>query len=185
MKLAYSILIQNFVVGVQNLSHKTSNDIIDYYQNYDYELTNNLTTEDKKIDTFILPNPEKVNSKYTIDVLPDVQLPSDSLADTDLKDHDFIDNLMYIYYGSKTKNETSVGSGIIIVGAILSCAAQLLTIFCALLRRKQNGSKDINKIFLHLILCLSLANLVFILGVYVSIVNVYRFNENNSRFLSF
>lgn len=155
------------------MTHRTSNDIIDYY-NYDYELSNNeVKPDDSKQDTLILPNPENLDSKYIVDVLPDVQLPSDSLADTDLKDHDFIDNLMYIYYGSHVKNGNSLGSEIIIVGSVLSCAAQLLAIVCALLKRNQNGKKSVNKIFLNMISCLCLANLVFMLGVYVSISNIF------------
>lgn len=154
---------------MRNLTRKESNDVDDYYSNYDYELAVNMTDENTKTDSLILPNPEVVDSKYTVDVLPKVELPSDSLADNDLKDHDFIDNLMYIYYGSHSKNETSLGSEIIIIGSVLSCAAQLLTIFCALLRKNQNSQKDISKIFLHMMGSLCLANLVFMLGVYVSI----------------
>lgn len=139
----------------------------DYYSNYDYELAVNMTEENIKSDPLILPNPEFPESKYTVDVLPKVDLPSDTLADTDLRDHDFIDNLMYIYYGSHTKNTTSLGSEIIIVGSVLSCAAQLLTIFCALLRKNTNGKRDISKIFMHMIGSLCFANLFFMLGVYV------------------
>lgn len=35
-----------------------------------------------------------------------MQLPSDSLADTDLHDHDRIDSIMYIYYGEGTSGRT-------------------------------------------------------------------------------
>lgn len=156
--------------GIQNLSHRTANDIVDYYQNYDYELSNNVSTDEIKSDSLILPNPENVNSKYTVDILPEVQLPSDSLADTDLRDHDFIDNLMYIYYGSHVKNGPGLGSEIIIIGSVLSCAAQLLTFGCAMLKRNKNGKREINKVFLNMISCLCLTNLVFMVGVYVSLI---------------
>lgn len=121
-----------------------------------------------KSDSLILPNPEFVDSKYTVDRLQNVELPDDSLADTDLRDHDFIDNLMYVYYGSHNRNGGSYGSEIIIIGSVLSCAAQLLTIFCALLKKKSNGRKEIRKMFLHLMGCLCFSNLVFMLGIYVS-----------------
>lgn len=163
------------ITGLRNSSRKEiTNEIDDYYSNYDYELSvTNMTDENLKSDSLILPNPESIDSKYTIDVLPNVELPSDTLADTDLRDHDFIDNLMYIYYGSHSKNGTTLGSEIIIVGSVLSCAAQLLTIFCALLRKNTNGKRDISKIFLHMVGSLCLANLVFMLGVYVSF-HVFR-----------
>lgn len=138
--------------------------------NYDYELTNNVSTDNLELkpDSLILPNPASIDSKYTIDKLPNIELPDDSLADTDLRDHDFIDNLMYVYYGSHNRNGSSYGSEIIIIGSVLSCAAQLLTIFCVLLRKNLNGKKEMSKMFLHLMGCLCLSNLVFMLGVYVS-----------------
>ncbi|KAF5295876.1 hypothetical protein FQR65_LT10363 [Abscondita terminalis] len=141
----------------------------DYYLNYDYELTNNVSENvNIRSDSLILPNPESLDSKYTVDVLPKVDLPDDSLADTDLRDHDFIDNLMYVYYGSHNRNSSSYGSEIIIIGSVLSCAAQLLTIFCVLLRKNLNGKREMSKMFLHLMGCLCLSNLVFMLGVYAT-----------------
>lgn len=79
---------------------------------------------------------------------------------------------MYVYYGSHPKSISNYGPEIIIVGSVLSCAAQLLTIFVVLLRKKCNGRKDITMMFLHLMTCLCLSNLLFMLGVYVSV----RFN---------
>lgn len=139
----------------------------------------NETNVDKQLelrsDNLILPNPESLDSRYGIDILPQVELPDDSLADTDLKDHDFIDNLMYVYYGSQNRNDNTYAPEIIIIGSVLSCAAQLLTVFCVLLKRNQsngNGNEDIEKemnmIFLHMIGCLCVSNLLFMLGVYVS-----------------
>lgn len=133
-------------------------------------LNNRNDTLDLASESLILPNPESLDSKYTIDVLPNIELPDDSLADTDLRDHDFIDNLMYVYYGSHTKSISNYGPEIIIIGSVLSCAAQLLTIFVVLLRKNFNGKKDINVMFLHLMLCLCLSNFLFMLGVYVSII---------------
>ncbi|XP_017777986.1 PREDICTED: adhesion G protein-coupled receptor E4-like isoform X2 [Nicrophorus vespilloides] len=104
---------------------------------------------------------------YTIDILPEIDLPDDSLADSDLRDHDFMDNLMYIYYGSHNKAGTNYGSEIIIIGSVLSCAAQLLTIFIVLLRKNLHGNKkDINCTFLQFMISLCFSNLLFMLGIY-------------------
>ncbi|RZB49899.1 uncharacterized protein BDFB_008144, partial [Asbolus verrucosus] len=81
----------------------------DYYLNYDYEISNNSTNFEFKSESLLLPNPESIDSKYTVDVLPNIELPDDSLSDTDLRDHDFIDNLMYVYYGSHNRNDNSYG----------------------------------------------------------------------------
>lgn len=121
-----------------------------------------------KSDSLILPNPENLDSKYAVDVLPNIELPDDSLADTDLRDHDSIDNIVYIYYGSHNRNESNYGPEIIIIGSVLSCAAQLLTIFIVLLKKNINGKRDINTMFLHMMGCLCFSNLLFMLGVYVS-----------------
>ncbi|KAF5296047.1 hypothetical protein FQA39_LY12669 [Lamprigera yunnana] len=153
-------------LGFYNATMKEAEE--DYYLNYDYEFSNNVSENDPKSDSLILPNPELVDSKYKIDVLPKIDLPEDSLADTDLRDHDFIDNLMYVYYGSHNRNIGGYGSEIIIIGSVLSCAAQLLTIFCVLLRKNLNGKKEMSKMFLHLMGCLCLSNLLFMLGVYAT-----------------
>ncbi|KAK5640558.1 hypothetical protein RI129_011369 [Pyrocoelia pectoralis] len=75
---------------------------------------------------------------------------------------------MYVYYGSHNRNGNNYGSEIIIIGSVLSCAAQLLTIFCVLLRKNLIGKREINKMFLHLMGCLCVSNLVFMLGVYAT-----------------
>lgn len=158
----------HFLIGSHNYTVKRPLEE-DYYMNYDYELTNNISDNlEIQPDSFILPNPESIDSKYTVDALQNVELPDDSLADTDLKDHDFIDNLMYVYYGSHIKNENTYGSEIIIIGSVLSCAAQLLTIFCILLRKNLKSKKEMSKLFLNLMGCLCLSNLVFMFGIYVS-----------------
>ncbi|CAH0546149.1 unnamed protein product [Brassicogethes aeneus] len=140
----------------------------DYYLNYDYEIRNNTINIEFKPDSLILPNPENIDSKYTVDVLPNVELPDDSLADTDLKDHDFIDNIMYVYYGSHNRISSGYGSETIIIGSVLSCAAQLLTIFCVLLRKNVNGKREMKLMFLHLVCCFCTSNLLFMLGVYAT-----------------
>ncbi|XP_065160568.1 uncharacterized protein [Atheta coriaria] len=145
----------------------------DYYYDYDSNPSNNMNNNISKVqfkpESLILPQPDtntNYHHKYSVDVLPDVELPDDSLADTDLRDHDFIDNLMYVYYGSHNKNVSNYGQEIIIVGSVLSCAAQLLTIFIVLLKKNFNGKRDVNCIFLQLMGCFCLSNLIFMMGVY-------------------
>ncbi|KAK4873051.1 hypothetical protein RN001_015080 [Aquatica leii] len=169
--LLFILNVCHFIHNNLGFYNATARQILDedYYINYDYELSSNVSeTINPKSDSLILPNPESMDSKYTVDILPKVDLPEDSLADTDLRDHDFIDNLMYVYYGSHNRNASSYGSEIIIIGSVLSCAAQLLTIFCVLLRKNLNGKKEMSKMFLHLMGCLCLSNLVFMLGVYAT-----------------
>lgn len=101
-------------------------------------------------------------------MLPNVELPDESLADSDLKDHDFIDNIMYVYYGNNNKHAGTYGREIIIIGSVLSCAAQLLTIFCVLFKRNQRGEKVMTYIFFQIMGTFCISNLIFMLGVYVS-----------------
>lgn len=140
----------------------------DYYMDADYEVENNSRNMNSNRDSLILPNPESLESRYTIDVLPNIEIPEDSLADSDLKDHDFIDNIMYVYYGSQTRNVVTYGKEIIIIGSVLSCAAQLLTIFCVMLKKNQRGEKIMTYIFFQIMGTFCISNLIFMLGVYVS-----------------
>ncbi|KAJ8959394.1 hypothetical protein NQ318_022082 [Aromia moschata] len=159
------------LIGVENKNNtsikKTAEE--DYYLNYDYDISNNSVDAVFQSDSLILPNPETVDSKYPIDVLPNIELPDDTLADSDLRDHDVIDNVMYIYYGSHNRSVGSYGPEITIIGSVLSCAAQLLTIFCVLLKKNQNGDKTMKYIFFQIMGSLCLSNLIFMLGVYVTV----------------
>ncbi|CAG9770693.1 unnamed protein product [Ceutorhynchus assimilis] len=154
---------------VKNTTLKTPLDE-DYYLSYDYEISSNSSSKDIKPDSLILPNPEnmELNSPASaVDVLPDIELPDDSLADPDLKDHNCIDNIMYVYYGGNGKNTKSYGTGIIIIGSVMSCAAQLLTLFCVLLKKYYKGRKiSMMLIVVHIYLTMFLSNLIFMLGVY-------------------
>lgn len=140
----------------------------DYYLSYDYDPSNDTL----KSDSLLIPNPEEMDPKgYTVDVLPNVELPDDSLADPDLKDHNCIDNIMYVYYGGNGKTNKSYGPEIVISGSGLSCAAQLLTFFCVLLAKYYRGRKIcMMLIVVHIFFSMFLANLFFILGVYVSVI---------------
>ncbi|XP_018327216.1 adhesion G protein-coupled receptor L3-like [Agrilus planipennis] len=157
--------------GSINSTLKQSTSGEDYY-NYDYDLPLNTSSEGgsySKADALILPVPELPESKnvHTFENDDDI-LPDDSLADSDLRDHNFIDNLMYVYYGPKNKNNNKYGPEVIVIGSVLSCAAQLLTIFCILLKRNQGGRKENSKVFLHLMGCMCMANLIFMLGVHAT-----------------
>ncbi|BES88435.1 7 transmembrane receptor (Secretin family) [Nesidiocoris tenuis] len=104
------------------------------------------------------------------------QLPSDSLADTDLHDHDRIDSIMYIYYGegatggrtgSLTVAQQAAQSPhnlqVVIVGAVVALVAQFLTLASAL-RRIREGDTPLT-LLLNTELALTLSNLLFMLGV--------------------
>lgn len=60
----------------------------------------------------------------------------EELNNEDLRDHDIIDNIMYIYYGSNVALRKSLGGSIIIVGTVFALAAQILTIIFTLLRNR-------------------------------------------------
>nr|CAH7768741.1 unnamed protein product [Callosobruchus chinensis] len=154
----------------------------DYYLSYDYDRPTGTAVanssnggrqaegkEENEIappEALILPNPDSFEARYAIEALPNVELPDDSLADPDLKDHDFIDNIMYVYYGGHKRYSGTYGPEIIVVGAVLSCAAQLLTIFCVLLKKNQRGEKVMTYIFFQIMGTFCIANLIFMLGVY-------------------
>lgn len=60
----------------------------------------------------------------------------EELNNEDLRDHDIIDNIMYIYYGSNVALRKSLGGSIIIVGTVFALAAQILAIIFTLLRNR-------------------------------------------------
>lgn len=154
------------ITGSVNITTKRLSEE-EYYIN-DYDVTNNSEERaELKSESFILPNPESAEIKYDFDSLPNVELPDDSLADIDLHDHDFIDNLMYVYYGSQRENNSNYGPEIIIVGSVLSCAAQFFTILFLLLKHNNKKKNEHNVTFLHLMSSLCFSNLFFMLGVFV------------------
>lgn len=71
------------------------------------------------------------------DAMPQHTLHTDNeLNNGDLRDHDIIDNIMYIYYGSNVALRKSLGGSIIIVGTVFALAAQILAIIFTLLRNR-------------------------------------------------
>lgn len=62
---------------------------------------------------------------------------NDDRQNDDLREHDIIDNIMYIYYGSSVALRKSLGGGIvIIVGTVFALAAQILAIIFTLRRNR-------------------------------------------------
>lgn len=68
----------------------------------------------------------------------------EELNNEDLRDHDIIDNIMFIYYGSNSAMRKSLGGSIIIVGTVFALAAQILCIIFTLLRNRLVISFQLN-----------------------------------------
>lgn len=86
--------------------------------------------------------------------------------DQDFKRHDLIDSIMYIYYGSNSGSALGkeVGGNIIVIGAVVALAAQLLTII--ILFMKHSRQKNVLfPVLTALLLMTFLANFLFIVGV--------------------
>lgn len=85
-------------------------------------------------------------------------------------DHNLIDSIMYIYYyGSKSGGpalDKEIGGSIIIIGAVVALAAQLLTIIILFLKHRRNRHKNLLFPVLTALLVMTfLANFFFIVGV--------------------
>lgn len=158
------LLVFYFVANLSgtNITHKRKADD-DYYLNYDYELLNNSIDAEVQSDSLILPIPNDEKWKESSFNLPKVEIPDNSLADTDLKDHDFIDSLMYVYYGANTPSKNLYSIEIIIFGAILSGFAQLITAIITMTMKRNENQKEMQFFFLQIsaIMCVSKFALVF------------------------
>lgn len=96
--------------------------------------------------------------------------------DQDFKGHDLIDSIMYIYYGSNnnTALRTEVGGNIIVIGAVVALAAQILTIILLFLKnRRQKHKNQILPVIMPLLIMTLLSNFTFVVGVQSSR-NVYK-----------
>jgi hypothetical protein len=62
----------------------------------------------------VIPDPGLEVTRQQIEP-EQVVLPDDSLADTDLHDHDLIDSVMYIYFGSSSHTEGGTGKQVLII----------------------------------------------------------------------
>lgn len=129
---------------------------LDYY---DIDVGDGYTSS---VPPEIYPDPESVQISKKISTEDDYKpMINKNLAERneDFKEHDTIDNIMYIYYGSVGSMRKSLGgskwklnifavvsenstnfftnfSGIIIVGAVFALAAQILAIVLSLLRNR-------------------------------------------------
>lgn len=63
-------------------------------------------------------------------------LSIEDMKNEDLREHDIIDNIMYIYYGSSVALRKSLGGSIIIVGTVFALAAQILAVIFTMLRNR-------------------------------------------------
>lgn len=121
--------LNNFV-NISNLQPE----LIEYY---DLDVSQDGYTS--SIPPEIYPDPESVQISKKISPEDDYKpMISKNLAERneDFKEHDTIDNIMYIYYGSVGTMRKSLGSSIIIVGAVFALAAQILAIVLSLLRNR-------------------------------------------------
>lgn len=78
----------------------------------------------------LLPDPDVDVVKGVVEPEPEVVLPDDSLADTDLHDHDMIDSVMYIYFGSSERNERSAGRQVNRVGVVYQIVNLMVRSIC-------------------------------------------------------
>lgn len=131
--------LNNFV-NISNLQPE----LIEYY---DLDVSQDGYTS--SVPPEIYPDPESVQISKKISPEEDYKpMINKNLAERneDFKEHDNIDNIMYIYYGSAGTMRKSLGGSIIIVGAVFSLAAQILAIVLSLLRNRYvtNSTDDLN-----------------------------------------
>lgn len=137
--------MNNFV----NISNEPP-ELIDYY-----DLDADISSMDRpSASPEIYPDPDKILISSSSDTAADTSLHKNfglhSSAETiieddvdqqirnneDFKEHDTIDNIMYIYYGSSGAMRKSVGGSVIIFGAVFALAAQILAIILSMLRNR-------------------------------------------------
>lgn len=63
-------------------------------------------------------------------------ITQEDIRNEDLKEHDIIDSIMYIYYGSNVTLKKNLGGSVIIAGTVFALAAQILAIVFFLLRNR-------------------------------------------------
>ncbi|XP_075214139.1 uncharacterized protein LOC142320317 [Lycorma delicatula] len=111
----------------------------------------------------VLPEPDTGMQEEEEEVT--VALPDDSLVDTDLHDHDLIDSVMYIYFGASERDQANPGRQVAAVGGVIALAAQLLTLASVARRLKLRPHDASALILLNAELALTLANLLFMVGI--------------------
>ncbi|EDS33435.1 conserved hypothetical protein [Culex quinquefasciatus] len=115
----------------------------------------------------------KVYSSKSLRKSPQARVDSNSNDDgsfdslnNDMKGHDFIDNIMYIYYGTNGTLRKDLGGNVIVIGAVFALAPQILTAIILFLRnRRLRHFNTFYPICLNLLLMLAASNFSFVLGV--------------------
>nr|XP_018903047.1 PREDICTED: uncharacterized protein LOC109034384 [Bemisia tabaci] len=116
----------------------------------------------------VIPDPDLRDDEAgdaMVESEPEIILPDDSLADTDLHDHDLIDSVMYIYFGGSREDGRGAGRQVLIVGAVIGLVAQFLSLASAVQRVRSFPREETTVILLHTQLAFTVSNLVFMLGV--------------------
>nr|CAD7567639.1 unnamed protein product [Timema californicum] len=148
-------------------------DVDEYYSAYEYPdiLPHNNTGD---LEPGVIPDPGSQDSPGNEDLSvsgtqddAQIELPDDSLADTDLHDHDLIDSVMYIYFGAAPHDEGSDGKMVLVIGGVISLVAQFLSLATAFRRVRSSPNDPATFIFLNTELALSASSLAFLLGVQV------------------
>ncbi|KAJ4436064.1 hypothetical protein ANN_18691, partial [Periplaneta americana] len=112
----------------------------------------------------VIPDPGLTVTRRRSEV-EEVVLPDDSLADTDLHDHDLIDSVMYIYFGSSSRTEGAANNQVLIIGAAISLIAQFLCLATALRRLRLHPHDPATFVLINTELSLSASSLIFMLGI--------------------
>ncbi|XP_062553791.1 uncharacterized protein LOC134219116 [Armigeres subalbatus] len=111
----------------------------------------------------------KVYSGKSLRKSPQARIDDDGSFDSlnnDMKGHDFIDNIMYIYYGTNGTLRKDLGGNVIVIGAVFALAPQILTAIILFLRnRRPRHFNTFYPICLNLLLTLAASNFSFVLGV--------------------
>ncbi|XP_055612004.1 uncharacterized protein LOC129758516 [Uranotaenia lowii] len=111
----------------------------------------------------------KVYSSKSLRKSPQARVDDDGSFDSinnDMKGHDFIDNIMYIYYGTNGTLRKDLGGNVIVIGAVFALAPQILTAIILFLKnRRLRHFNTFYPICLNLLLVLIISNLSFVLGV--------------------
>uniref|UniRef100_A0A1B6DN44 G-protein coupled receptors family 2 profile 2 domain-containing protein n=1 Tax=Clastoptera arizonana TaxID=38151 RepID=A0A1B6DN44_9HEMI len=118
----------------------------------------------------VIPEP---NLDTDDDLETDALLPDDSLADTDLHDHDLIDSVMYIYFGASDRDDGGVGKQVLIVGAVISLVAQLLTLACVLRRLQTHADHSQSLIIINAEAAAACSSLTYMLGIQATAIRTH------------
>ncbi|KDR13293.1 brain-specific angiogenesis inhibitor 1-like isoform X2 [Zootermopsis nevadensis] len=129
------------------------------YESYEYQ----DTTNNSGYEPGVIPDPGPAVTRQWSEA-EDIVLPDDSLADTDLHDHDLIDSVMYIYFGSSSHTEGGAGKQILIIGAAISLVAQFLSLATILRRLRSNSHDPATFIFINTELSLSACNFILMIS---------------------